>query len=218
MNAFDAAAVMTPLGFYFGYLAWMNRRGAVRVVSGAADIVALAAGLFGFVFIGPIQMLVPIDALIARGWVIWLMTGALYLLFMALIGLSRRPRMVIYHISPDLARQAFKRLAVELDSDAQMAGNAAYLPANGAELLLDVFPATGTAQVLLRQGAKDPAWRVRFFRQTAETFAQTESGTATGPLRRCFSLLFLISVIGTAALMALYTDEIFGGLLFYLYS
>lgn len=218
MNAFDAAAVMVPLVFYFGYLAWMNRRKAVRVVSGAADLAALAAGLLGFVFIGPIQMLVPIDALIARGGVIWLMTGALYLLLMAFIGLSRRPRMVIYHISPESARQAFAQLAAELDTNAKTAGDAAYLPTKDAQLLLDVFPATGTAQVLLRQSVKDPMGRVQFERQTARTFAQADPGTATGPLRCCFSLLFLIFTLGTAALVALYTDEIFGGVLFYLYS
>lgn len=218
MNAFNAAAAMIPLLFYLGYLAWMNRRGAVRVVSGPVDVFALGAGLMGFVFIGPMQMLVPIDALIARGWIVWLMMGTLYLLAVALIGLSRRPRLTIYNIAPERARESFRRFAAALDSEAQFAGDAAYLPRGEMELLLDVFPATGSAQLLLRRPTKDATWRRRFERLAIESFTAGGDITEARPFRFCFTALFFLTAAGVTLLTALYPGEILYGLLYYLYS
>ena len=81
----------------------------------------------------------PIDGIVVFGAYVWLMVLALYALWMTVLILMLRPRLVIYNITVDKLRPILADVVERLDRDARWAGDSLVLPGLGVQLHLDSF-------------------------------------------------------------------------------
>jgi len=214
MNGFDAAAILTPLTFYFGYLTWVHYRR--KAVSGPADWGMLGIGLSGFVFLGPLPMLIPIEALIAKGGLVWILMMMLYWLGFLLIGLLRPTRGIIYGWDPASAQEAFHRFARLCDADAQIAGKTAYLPNSGLNLTLTCSAFSETAVVAVLNRCPAPEMRIFFDRLLKEAFPAQKRRINRHWL--IYPVLFLLTAAFLLGVGITSEREIVNGIFFYLFS
>lgn len=127
-------AAILPAAAYLLALAGLHVRRRPSVVTGASDLLLLAAATAGLAVTGPLALLQP-----AAGGTAWaagvLLLGA-GLLFAALL-LAARPRLVVYNITPEQLRPLVAEVVAALDPTARWAGETVALPGRGIQVHLD---------------------------------------------------------------------------------
>lgn len=118
VDFFNLAVVIFPLTFYFGFLALAHR--SALCLTAQIDFGLLGAGLAGLVFVGPLQLFVPLSSLAMRGGVVWLMVLAIYWLLALFIGGMLAKRMIVYGISPEEARRLLAEAAKRYTPQAEV--------------------------------------------------------------------------------------------------
>ncbi len=141
MNALFACIALGPLAIYLLLLGIVNFSRRPLIVSGGRDVAALAVALVGFVLVGPLALLLPMAAASRFGMWTWVLLLALYVLFVTMVVLMGRPRLVIYNITVNRLRPILAELATHLDSQARWAGDTLLLPQLGVHLHVETFPA-----------------------------------------------------------------------------
>lgn len=208
--------VLAPLALYCGFLAWAHGGVRSRAVSGPVDLFFLFFGLSGLFFVGPAHALVPIDALIDKGGLAWVLMMLLYFLFALLLGLTRRFRLTVYNISLEGVRRRLHEYTDRYSIAMETAGDVFHFPANGVTLFLEAFPAmkTVTATVL---GRSPKSLDGAIFEKDLTVIL---GGVADGvsPLRKYCVVLFLTLAFGTMATAVCDSGEWTRGFLFYLFS
>lgn len=133
MDPLRSALALAPLGAYFLALSlrYLSRRPSI--VTGGRDLAALALGLSGLLLIGPVELLLPDEAVARFGAWVWPMLAALYVLIWLLVLLLQYPRLVIYNASLSQAQGWLAAAVRELDANASFAGNSVVLPGLGIE-------------------------------------------------------------------------------------
>ena len=111
------------------------------VVAGGRDAAARALAVSGLIFVGPLALLFP-ESLAARIGPagtkhVWLILIAMYALYLTLVLLTLRPRLVIYNISAHQLRPILAELVQRIDPEARWAGESLCLPGLGVQLHLD---------------------------------------------------------------------------------
>jgi hypothetical protein len=130
------------------------------LVSGVRDAAAVALAVSGLVIVGPMELFVPLGAVVQIGPYVWLLLLALYGLCVALALLLLRPRLVIYNISVDKLRPVLATLVEQLDTDARWAGDSLVLPELGVQLYVDNFAVFRSASLISAGGNQShPGWR-----------------------------------------------------------
>jgi len=127
------AVAFVPLALYFFALAVLNGGLRPRMLTGQEDLTALALGLIGFVMVGPMLYVLPIDALAFWGYKTWLFLALLYALMVWFLGAMFRFRVVIYNIGMNELRDILEKTGQELDAEARWAGNSLSLPTLGIQ-------------------------------------------------------------------------------------
>jgi hypothetical protein len=130
-----------PLAVYFLLLGAINLTRRPFLVSGGRDLAALALALGGLAIVGPFELFLPEESIVVFGGYVWLMVLALYALWMTMLILMLRPRLVIYNITVDKLRPILADVVARLDGDARWAGDSLVLPGLGVQLHLDSFSA-----------------------------------------------------------------------------
>lgn len=160
MDPLRFAIVAAPLSAYFILFGLIHLRRRPLVVTGVGDLATLGAALTGLVLVGPISLFRPEAATAQFGDLIWLFLVALYWLWLALIAMLCRPRLVIYNLSPSELRPAVAGAIMQLDSEARWAGTSLVLPGLGVQLHLDALPWLHNTSLVSSGGDQDPAgWR-----------------------------------------------------------
>ncbi|MFM7137808.1 MAG: hypothetical protein ACKO1M_12185 [Planctomycetota bacterium] len=134
LSAVPAWAALLPLGGYLLMLGCLHLRRRPTVLSGGLDVVALAAGLSGFVLAGPLALLQP--AVGTAAWASLMMLGALVLIVAGGL-LATRPRLVIYNVTAEQLRPVMAEVVGRLDASARWAGESVVMPARGLQVLMD---------------------------------------------------------------------------------
>ena len=180
------------------------------VTSGHRDIVALAIGVSGLLFVGPLELFFPQAAYGALGGtVVWTMLIAFFTLTLLLITMIVRPRVVVYGSTIDQLRDPLLRAAKSLDPDARIDGDQVWLPKFDTGLRLDVMSPTDTPQILPTAVIVSP----RFWQQIRKAI-RTEVSTLENTAADKGILLLLIGLLMIAIVglqMYLQPGEIVAG-------
>ena len=131
------AVAFLPLALYFFALAVINGGRRPRMLTGQEDLTALALGLIGFVMVGPMLYVLPIDALAFWGYSTWIFLALLYALIVWFLGAVFRFRVVIYNIGITELRDILEKVGQELDTEARWSGNSLSLPTLGIQFYLE---------------------------------------------------------------------------------
>lgn len=154
------AIAIIPLASYLLLIGWLNRRGKPLLVSGASDLATLGAALTGVALIGPIELFRPEAATAQLGNSIWLFLAVFYWLWVALLVMLCRPRLVIYNLTSDEVRPALVEAVSQVDNSARWAGDSLLLPKLGIQLHLDSQPWMRVTSLISSGGKQDLiGWR-----------------------------------------------------------
>jgi hypothetical protein len=139
IDPFRLSIALVPLAAYALMLGIINLRRRPFLTTGGSDLTALGASLSGLVFVGPMELFRPEAATAQFGNYIWLFLLAFYWLWLLLVVLVARPRLVIYNTSTEELHPVLAETAGRLDPEARWAGNHLTLPNLGVHLHLDSF-------------------------------------------------------------------------------
>jgi len=139
VDPFRLAIALVPLAAYLLLVGLVNLRRRPFLTSGGSDLAALGLALTGLAFIGPLDLLRPEPATAEFGNYIWLVLLAFYWLWLLLVVLLARPRLVVYNTSIEELHPVVAEAASRLDSEARWAGNSLTLPQLGVHLHLESF-------------------------------------------------------------------------------
>ena len=137
MDPFRLCLALGPVAIYVLLLGAINTFRRPFLVSGTRDTAALGLAVSGLVIVGPIELFFPVAASLRFGSFVWVFLITLYALFLVLVLLMLRPRLVVYNISNDELRAILAELVAELDPEARWAGDSLVLPNLGVQLHVD---------------------------------------------------------------------------------
>jgi hypothetical protein len=137
IDPFRFAIAAVPLAAYLLLLGLLNSRRRPFLTSGGCDVMALGVALSGLMFVGPTELFRPEAATRSFGNYIWLLLLCFYLLWLLLVMLLGRPRLVVYNISAEELHPVLAELAAKLDPAGRWAGNQLSLPTLGVQLHID---------------------------------------------------------------------------------
>jgi hypothetical protein len=137
MDSFRLCVALGPLAVYLLLLGVINLSRRPLMVTGGRDLAALGIGVSGLVLIGPVELLLPEEAINAYQKYVWLLLVAMYSLGVSLAALLSRPRLTIYNISVEQLRPVLAATINALDHEARWAGSSLVLPALHVELHLE---------------------------------------------------------------------------------
>jgi len=137
VDPFRLAIALVPVAAYVLLLGLVNLRRRPFLTSGGSDLAALGIALSGLMFVGPLELFRPEAATREFGNYIWLFLLMFYWMWLLLIVLLARPRLVIYNISAEELHSVLAEAASRLDPEARWAGNHLSLPGLGVQLHLD---------------------------------------------------------------------------------
>lgn len=141
MDGFRLCLALGPLTVYLLVLAWINLSRRPFLVSGARDLAALGVGVSGMVLVGPIELLLPEQAVYAYRGYVWLLLLVMYSLCVSLAALLARPRLTIYNFTAERLRPLLADAIDELDGEARWAGASLALPKLQIEMFIETSPA-----------------------------------------------------------------------------
>jgi len=131
------AIALVPVSAYVLVLALVNTRRRPFLTSGGSDLAALGVAVSGLMFVGPLELFRPEAATREFGNYIWLFLLSFYWLWLLLVLLLARPRLVVYNISTEELHSLLAEAASRLDPEARWAGNHLTLPGLGVHLHMD---------------------------------------------------------------------------------
>lgn len=140
MDGFRLCLALGPLAVYLLALAWINLSRRPFLVSGARDLAALGVGVSGMVLVGPVELLLPEQAIYAYRGYVWLLLLVMYGLCVSLAALLARPRLTIYNFTAERLRPLLADAMDELDAEARWAGASLALPKLHVEFFIESSP------------------------------------------------------------------------------
>ena len=140
MDSFRLCLALGPLAVYLLLLGMINLSRRPLLVTGGRDLAALGVGVSGLILVGPVELLLPEDAINAYQKYVWLLLVVMYSLCVSLAALLSRPRLTIYNMSAEQLRPMLAEAINGLDQEARWAGSSLVLPRVHVELHLEPNP------------------------------------------------------------------------------
>ncbi len=168
MDPFRLCLTFGPLAVYLLVVGIINLSRRPLVTNGARETLALGLAVSGLLFVGPVELFLPVSSAAFFGPYLWLLLAGFYGMSLLLIVLVQRPRINVYNITGEQFHHVLPGLAVTLDSDARFAGDCLLLPNLKVQLHVDRFSP-------LRSVSLVPAGD----RQSFEGWSALERGLAT---------------------------------------
>lgn len=201
MNPFHTAIALLPVSVYLLALSGIHFGRRPVVITGARDTLALSLACLGFVIVGPMQLFIPDDGVVAMflGPWVWVPMISLYALCVMLAALLMRPRLVIYNLSVNELRPRLESIARELDAQAVWAGSSLQMATLGVQLTIESWSGMKIIQLVSAGPDQDLVGWKRFERRLRADLMQL----SVGPNARAgsclfFSLLLVAIVVITA--------------------
>lgn len=175
MEPFPLVVSLLPLAAYFLLLGGLRVLRRPLVTTGTRDGLAIGIAVSGLVMVGPGQLFFPSLAAAELGWYIWIVLGIFYLLCVSLILLAWPPRVIIYGMRSETAREHLLAAAKTVDDQAcqeEQTGKI-LLPQRHVTLRVDSLGITDAVQIEAFEKNLHPRfWRhllLELRRQTAPT-------------------------------------------------
>lgn len=144
MSTIHFAIATIPIAVYFMMIGALRLRTKPMITTGWRDTLTLGIAASGFVAVGPMQLFFPVQAAARwQGWV-WVALLALYLLGLAMILLSCKPRLIAYGLNESQFRRTLLAAAQSVDSQSGWQADVLNLPTSGIQLANEP---SGTARV-----------------------------------------------------------------------
>lgn len=160
VDPFRLTIALVPLAAYLLLLALVNLRRRPFLTSGGSDLVALGVALSGVAFVGPLELFRPEAATAEFGNFIWPIMLAFYWLWVLLVVLVARPRLVVYNVSAEELHPVLAEAASRLDPDSRWAGISLALPNLGVQLHLESFDLMRNVSIASSGGRQNlDGWR-----------------------------------------------------------
>lgn len=160
VDPFRLTIALVPLAAYLLLLALVNLRRRPFLTSGGSDLAALGVALSGVAFVGPLELFRPEAATAEFGNFIWPIMLAFYWLWVLLVVLVARPRLVVYNVSAEELHPVLAEAASRLDPDSRWAGNSLALPSLGVQLHLESFDLMRNVSIASSGGRQNlDGWR-----------------------------------------------------------
>ncbi|MCL6504063.1 MAG: hypothetical protein K6T86_15375 [Pirellulales bacterium] len=140
IEPFRLCLALGPLAIYLLLLGLINLSRRPFLVTGPRDAAALGLAVAGLLVVGPIELVLPYEAVLAYGWLVWLLLAVMYGLCLSLLVLLGRPRITIYNISPEVLRPVLSEVISGLDPHARWAGSSVVLPGLMIDLHVERYP------------------------------------------------------------------------------
>jgi hypothetical protein len=198
------AIAVIPLASYLLVLGAINARRRPLVVSGSSDTFALGTALVGLAFVGPIELFRPQAATAELGNYIWLALVVLYGLFVLLVTLLSRPRIVVYNVSQEELHSFLAETAARLDPDARWAGNHLSLPRLGVQLHLDGLELMRNVSLSSSGGQQD----VDGWHKLTRALAESVKNVHVKPNPRAIGFLLVAVVLFATSLTQLWRNPV----------
>ncbi len=116
------AILPTGLCWTISYAPLLTHR--PRFVSGTRSLFWMGLSLFGWVLVGPIELLFPVSALSHEGSLpIGVSLIVVYLLIFVLVALSRRPRFIVFHANSHTLLPALQTIVAQMESSTERRSN-----------------------------------------------------------------------------------------------
>jgi len=148
MDPLRLCLALGPLALYLLLLGIINLSKRPFLISGSRDLAALGVAVSGLILVGPIELLLPEEAIQAYRGYVWLLLGAMYGLCLSLVVLVARPRLILYNMSADELRPVLAQAIDALDPEARWAGSSLSLPRLRVELHMESSPAMRTVSLV----------------------------------------------------------------------
>lgn len=175
MDPLRFAIAASPLAAYLILLGLVNLRRRPLLVTGAGDLAALGVALSGVAFVGPISLFRPEDATAELGNFVWLFLLAFYWLWLTLIVMVCRPRLVIYNLTAEELRPVLSQTARQVDATCRWAGEGLSLPARGVNVHIDSFSWMRNTSLVASGGTQDLAGWTRLTKAVERALRNVES-------------------------------------------
>lgn len=196
MDSFRLCVALGPLAVYLLLLGVINLSRRPLLVAGGRDLAALGIGVSGLILVGPIELLLPEDAINAYQKYVWLLLIVMYSLCVALAALLSRPRLTIYNLSGEQLRPVLAEAINGLDPDARWAGSSLVLPRLRVELHVDPNPVMRNVSLAASGDEQSYAgWR-QLELALAEKLKPAESPSNPWGMALALASLLIIGVMG----------------------
>ncbi len=201
MDGFRLCLALGPLTMYLLVLAWINLSRRPFLVSGARDLAALGVGVSGMILVGPVELLLPEQAIYAYKGYVWLLLLVMYSLCVSLAALLVRPRLTIYNFTLERLRPLLAGVIDELDPDARWAGSSLALPKLHVEFYLESSPALKNVSLVATGDDQSfSGWR-RVEAALASRLRQTESPANAWGVVLALGCFLLATCVGWQVLL-----------------
>jgi hypothetical protein len=190
---------LVPLAAYLLLLALVNLRRRPFLTSGGSDLAALGVALSGLAFVGPLELFRPEAATNEFGNFIWPILLVFYWLWVLLVVLVVRPRLVVYNVSVEELHSVIAEAAARLDPDSRWAGNSLALPNLGVYLHLESFDLMRNVS-LASSGSRQ---NLEGWRELARALASALKPVRVKPNPRGVGFLLLAVLLMGGSLMSL---------------
>lgn len=201
MDGFRLCLALGPLTVYLLVLAWINLSRRPFLVSGARDLAALGVGVSGMVLVGPVELLLPEQAIYAYRGYVWLLLLVMYSLSVSLAALLARPRLTIYNFTAERLRPLLADAMDELDSEARWAGASLALPKLRVEFYIESSAALkNVSLVATAEEQSFASWR-RLERALAARLREAESPANAWGVVLALSCFLMAACIGWQVLL-----------------
>ena len=137
IDPFRLCLALGPVAIYLLLLGAINFSRRPFLVSGTRDAAVLGLAVSGLMIVGPLELFVPIHAVLRFGPYVWGFLILLYAMGLTLLLLFSRPRLVVYNVTTNELRPILAEVVARLDQEARWAGDSLLLPNLGAQLHLD---------------------------------------------------------------------------------
>ena len=160
MDPFRLCLALGPLAVYSLCLAMMHLSRRAWVVNGTRDLIALGVGVAGFVLIGPIELILPVESWTSYRVYAWIVVLVIYGVTLTLVALLGRPRITVYNIPAEVFRAVLSQAASALDPRSRWAGNSLVMPQLDVELNVEAMSPMQTVTIVATHEEQQLAgWR-----------------------------------------------------------
>jgi len=198
IGIFPFVVAALPVATYFLLLGTLRCLRRPLVTSGSRDLAAVAVAVSGLIVMGPLHLFFPSTAAAQLGWLVWLVLGMLYVLFVALILFSLRPSIVAYGIRipqglPLLLRAArhIDPAAISLPESSQVV-----LPTVDVRLRIEPLGITDAVQIEAFERNLQPRfWRSLLAHVRSEAIAEKSAISVGGLSMFLFGSVLMTLVV-----------------------
>jgi hypothetical protein len=99
IDPFRSCLALGPVAIYLLLLGAINFSRRPFLVSGTRDAAVLGLAVSGLMIVGPLELFVPIHAVLRFGPYVWGFLILLYAMGLTLLLLFSRPRLVVYNVN-----------------------------------------------------------------------------------------------------------------------